>query len=129
MAEPLSLSLGDLGRLWDAAFPAPWGPLNPVWEHVQRTAAPLDFATFDLRQWINYAIVPFIPIVIMAYLIVGEPHDKLARETREVRLALGVVGWAIATSAWMGNRFYGESVDNGGLRDYRLTGRPALVLL
>lgn len=111
MAEPLSLSLGDIGRLWDTLFPAPWGPLNPVWEHVQRTAAPLDFDHFSLRQWFNYALVPFIPAAIMAYLIIGGPKDRLARETREVRLALGIVGISIATSAYLNNRFYGESDD------------------
>lgn len=114
MAEPLGLSLGDLGRLWDTVFPAPWGPLNPVWEHVQRTAAPLDFDHFSVRQWLNYALVPFIPVAIMAYLIVGGPNDKLARETREVRLALGIVGISIATSAYLNNRFYGEFGFTGG---------------
>lgn len=108
MTEPLTLALGDLRRLWDTFFPSPLGPLNPIWEHARRNAAPLDFDRFDLGQWLNYGFVPLVPLIIMAYLVVGGPKDELARGTREIRIALGVVGWSILTTAYLSNRFYGE---------------------
>lgn len=115
MEEPqLSLSLSGILQLWDAVFAPPWGPLNSLYDHVQRTAAPLEWSTLGLRQAVGYFIVPFVPIVIMAYIIVGGPIDSLARNSRELRMALGVVGWSIATNAYLSNRFYSTSLDVPG---------------
>lgn len=110
MEEPLvSLSLGGVIRLWNAVFAPPWGPLNALYDYVQRTAAPLEWSTLGFRQAVGYFIVPFIPIVIMAYIIVGGPNDSLARNSRELRMALGVVGWGITTNAYLTNRYYSTS--------------------
>lgn len=105
MGEPLSLSLGGVGRLFNAVFAPPYGPLNPLHAYVLRTAEPLDFEVLTLRRAVNYCVVPFVPLAIMAFLIVAAPGDKRVDRSRPVRMALGVLGATLTTQAYFGYRF------------------------
>lgn len=97
MRELLELA----GRAYAYACPPPFGILNPI-HRIALRAQPL---TPDLVMWFNWLVLPLVPLILMSYLLVGGPKDKLARESRPIRAALAVAGWTMLTHSFLTRRF------------------------
>lgn len=91
-------------RAYAYACPPPFGILNPI-HRIALRAQPL---TLDLVMWFNWLVLPLIPLVLMSYILVGGPKDKLARESRPIRAALAVAGWTMMTHSFLTRRFTSE---------------------
>ncbi|EKD03233.1 hypothetical protein A1Q2_02454 [Trichosporon asahii var. asahii CBS 8904] len=89
------------GRAYAYACPPPFGILNPI-HRIALRAQPL---TPDLLMWFNWLVLPLVPLVLISYLLVGGPKDKLARESRPIRAALAVAGWTMLTHSFLTRRF------------------------
>lgn len=76
---------------------APFGPLNPVHEHIMRNAEDIQPAAF---VWWAVGTAP----------LVGQAWFILAPNTRPVRAALAAAGVSLLTHAFMSYRFLGEFV-------------------
>lgn len=89
------------GRAYAFLFPPPFGILNPI-HQICLNAKPL---TPDLLVWFQWLVLPLIPLFIISYVLLGGPNDKLARESRSIRAALAVAGWAMLTHSFLTRRF------------------------
>lgn len=100
MQELLALA----GRAYDYLCPAPFGILNPI-HRICLRAEPL---TPDLLLWFSWLVLPLIPLIVISYILVGGPKDRLAQKSRPLRIALAVVGWSMLTQSFLTRRFTSE---------------------
>lgn len=68
-------------------------------------------------MWFNWLVLPLVPLVLISYLLVGGPKDKLARESRPIRAALAVAGWTMLTHSFLTRRFTSESLSTASVDD------------